>query len=96
MIQVPSAMVSAVSRIGRNRTAPPSRRACSSPTPVRSRSWMKSMIMSELRTTTPARAMMPTMEAAEKVMLRSQWAGNTPMSPSGTGTRARPASRYDR
>ena len=44
---------------------------------------MKSIISNELRTTTPTSAITPTIETAEKLTLKIQCAGNTPINASG-------------
>ena len=76
-------MAAAVRAIGRNRTAPASTTACSSGSPSRNRSSMKSTRMIELRTTMPAPAMKPIIDVAVKNAPIAACAGRMPTSENG-------------
>ena len=62
----PNIAALAVSKMGRKRTAPASRMASRRDKPRSWLKWMKSMRMIELRTTIPARAIIPIMAVAVK------------------------------
>lgn len=83
MTRPPTTTASAVSIIGRNRTAPDSTHASASDRPWLSRSSMKSTKMIELRTTMPAPAINPIIDVAVKNAPISACAGRMPTSENG-------------
>ena len=84
--KAPPTTLTAVSSIGRNRTAPASSTALARGMPSARRISIKSTRIIELRTTMPAPAMKPIMDVAVKKAPARAWAGTMPISDSGMGT----------